>query len=112
MSANDAGEARVVVGSGNVYADLNFEYPEEELAKAKLVSIISRVISDSKLTQVKVAELTGLDQPSVSKLLRGRTGGFSLERLIALLNSLGQDVEIKVQPADGSNGRTTIAPAS
>lgn len=112
MSRDKADEERVVAGSDNVYADLNFENPEEELAKAKLVSIISRVISDSKLTQVKVAELTGLDQPSISKLLRGRTGGFSLERLIALLNSLGQDVEIKVQPADSSSGRTTIALAS
>jgi len=91
-----AEEVKITEGSGNVFADLGFENPEEELAKSKLVSAISKVIDAQGLTQAKVAEAIGIDQPQVSRLLRGRTEGYSTDRLIRILNQLGQDVEIRV----------------
>lgn len=92
-------------GIGNVFADLGFENPEEELAKSRLVQAISEVIHAKKLTQAKVAAAIGLDQPQVSKLQRGRTGGYSTDRLIRILNQLGQDVEKSVLEASATARR-------
>jgi predicted XRE-type DNA-binding protein len=84
----------VTQGSGNVFADLGFAEPEEELAKAKLASRIRQIIKDRRLTQAAAATLMGVDQPKVSALLNGRLANFSSERLMRLLTALGQDVDI------------------
>jgi predicted XRE-type DNA-binding protein len=49
--------------------------------------------------QAKAAELFRLDQPKISRLMRGQLSGFSTGRLIHLLNLLGQDVVIVIRPA-------------
>jgi len=82
--------------SGNVFADIGIKNPEEYMAKAKLASQINKIIKDK--TQKAAAELLGLDQPKISDLACGRLTGFSITRLIALLNKLNQDVEIVVKP--------------
>lgn len=98
-------EEKLTRGSENVFADLGFENPDEELAKAKLVSAIAEVIANRKLTQARAAEIIGIDQPAVSKLLRGRTGGFSIDRLFGILNRLGQDIEISIRPKPSEDMR-------
>lgn len=82
---------------GNVFADLGFEHPEEELAKAQLILQIVRLVRARGLTQTAAAQVLALPQPKVSLLLRGRMAGFSTDRLIRLLNRLDQDVEIVVR---------------
>lgn len=84
-------------GSGNVFADLGFANPEEELLKANLVIAIHDQIERLKLSQTKAAAIMGISQPDVSKLLRGRTGLYSLERLLGFIRALGHDVEISVK---------------
>jgi predicted XRE-type DNA-binding protein len=95
----------VTPGSGNVFADLGLPNPEERLAKAHLASRIDDVLRRRKLTQRQAAALMGIDQPKVSHLLHGRLSGFSTQRLIDFLNSLGQDVEIVVRTAPRSRKR-------
>jgi predicted XRE-type DNA-binding protein len=95
----------VTKGSGNVFADLGFSEPEEELTKAQLASHIRHVIKERRLTQAGAASLMGIDQPKVSALLNGRLANFSSERLMRLLTSLGRDVEITVRPAPKSRKR-------
>lgn len=97
--------------SGNVFADLGFENPEEELAKAKLARALGEVIKGKGLSQSKVATLLGVDQPTVSRLLRGHTGGFTVDRMMRLLNRLGQDVEIAVSPKRGDEARVSVSVA-
>jgi predicted XRE-type DNA-binding protein len=41
--------------------------------------------------------LLEIDQPNVSRLLRGQLSGFSYERLLKFLNALGCDIEIVVK---------------
>jgi predicted XRE-type DNA-binding protein len=84
--------------------------PEEALAKARLADLISETIEDLGLTQTKAGELLGIDQGTVSKLVRGRLDGFSQERLIRYLNALGNDVEILVRRAEepGHPGKVTV----
>lgn len=89
-------ESTVTYGSDNVFSDLGFENAGEMLTKAKLAVAIKDVIKARKLTQVQAAELMGIDQPRVSKLIRGRLGDFSTDRLMQYLLRLGSDVEIVV----------------
>jgi predicted XRE-type DNA-binding protein len=97
-------------GSGNVFADLGFAEPEEELAKAELASHIRQVIKHRRLTQVAAAALMGIDQPKVSALLNGRLANFSTERLMRLLTTLGQDIEIVVRekPSQLERGKIRV----
>lgn len=98
------------ISTGNVFADLGFEHPEEELAKAQLVLQIVELVRAKGLTQVQAAELLGLPQPKASLLLRGQTRGFSTSRLIRFLNRLGQDVDIvvKSKPAARTDARLQV----
>ena len=85
------------VSSGNIYADLGFEDAEEMAAKASLVREIRRTMDRRGLTQVKVAKLTGVDQPTLSKLLRGRMSNFSLDRLTQMLRDLGRNMTLLIE---------------
>jgi len=53
--------------SGNVFADLGVDAPNEMLAKAKLASVILDVIERRKPTQHKAAKILGTDQAYISK---------------------------------------------
>ena len=49
---------KVTASSGNVFADLGFDNPEEELLKAKLVREIRGIIKRRKLTLTKAAAIS------------------------------------------------------
>ena len=93
---------KIETGSGNVFADLGFQDAEERLLKAKLATKIAQLIEDKGLTQTQAAERTALDQPKVSKLLRGQLSGFSADRLFAILNRLGHSVEVRISAKERS----------
>ena len=87
--------------SGNVFADLDYPNPEEALAKSRLTRFIADILKQQGLTQTQAAALLGIDQPKVSRLLRGQFREFSLERLIQFLGALDRQVDIVVRPAKG-----------
>jgi predicted XRE-type DNA-binding protein len=89
-------------GSGNVFADVGLPNAEERLAKADLAIRISETIRARRLTQTRAAQILKIDQPKVSRLLRGQLSGFSTERLMHFLTLLGRDIEITVRPAPRS----------
>lgn len=93
---------QVEEGSGNVFADIGLPNPEERLAKADLAIRISEAIRARRLTQTRAAHILKIDQPKISRLLRGQLSGFSTERLMHFLTLLGRDVEIIVKPASRS----------
>src|ERR1700690_3809547 len=85
--------------SGNVFADLGVENPEEYLAKAELAARILRIIQNRRMAQTAAGKVLGISQPKVSALLNGRLDGFSTDRLFRFLNNLGCDVQINVSQA-------------
>ena len=107
------GSEEVEVGSGNVFADLGFQDAEEMLLKAKLATRIAELIEKKGLTQAQIAERIALDQPKVSRLLRGQLSGFSADRLFAILNRLGHSVEVRIsmkeRPPEKSHTRVMLA---
>ena len=90
-------DKKVTASSGNVFADLGFANPEEELLKAKLVREIRGIIKRRKLTQVQAAAVLGLKQPDVSALVTGRVGKFSIDRLVRCLDRLDYKVDLVVR---------------
>jgi predicted XRE-type DNA-binding protein len=103
-----SGDEKVTRSSGNVFADLEFANPHEELAKAQLVSAISGIIGKSEMTQAQVSKLIRVDQPTVSKLLRGRTSGFTTDRLFNILRLLNHDVQINVRPSKAGKAKLSV----
>ena len=104
-------DKKATVSSGNVFADLGFANPEEELLKAKLVREIRAIIKRRKLTQAKAATLLGLKQPDVSAIATGRVGKFSIDRLVRCLDRLDYrvDVVIRQKPVRRAGSRAAAA---
>ena len=100
-----AGKMKVIMGSGNVFADLGFANAEDMRLRADAVARIRAIMAEKKLTQAAMGKLLGLKQPDVSAMLGGRLTKFSLERLLRFLTALDQDVAIIVKK------RTSKAPA-
>jgi predicted XRE-type DNA-binding protein len=71
--------------------------PMSICSRLAFVIFIGKRIEQLGLTQQAAAKRMGIKQPDVSNLLRGRFDGFSLERLLGFVRSLGSDVEIKVK---------------
>jgi predicted XRE-type DNA-binding protein len=99
--------------SGNVFADLGLPNAEERRTKADLAIRIAAAIQGHGLTQAGAARMLQIDQPKISRLLRGQLSGFSTERLMQFLTLLGRDVEIVVRRAPRSRrqGRLRVLAA-
>src|SRR5713101_2752727 len=100
--------------SGNVFADMGFSPAEaaELSAKSRLISAIDETIKRRKLTQLEAARRCGTDQPTLSKVLRGRMESVTIDRLAVWLMALGRTVEIRVRPYDakGKTGHLVTTP--
>jgi predicted XRE-type DNA-binding protein len=92
---------RYEIGSRNVFKDLGLPNAGEHLVKAQLVYKIDAIMKERGLKQAEAADLLGVKQPDVSKMLRGEFRQFSVERLLRFLVALDQDVEIVVKPHRG-----------
>jgi predicted XRE-type DNA-binding protein len=105
---------RVEEGCGNVFADIGLPNPEERLAKAALAIRIASAIRARRLTQASAARILKIDQPKISRLLRGQLSGFSTERLILFLTLVGRDVAIviKTAPRSRRQGRLRVIAAA
>jgi predicted XRE-type DNA-binding protein len=101
---------------GNVFADIGFTPAEaaDLTAKSTLIMAIKDAVQHRKLTQQEAARLCGTDQPTLSKVFRGRMESVTIDRLASWLNALGQDVEITVKPAPRSRrqGRLRVVEAA
>ena len=88
--------------SGNAFADIGFTPAEaaQLTAKSKLITAIGETIKRRKLTQQEAARRCGTDQPTLSKVLRGRMESVTIDRLTAWLTALGRTVEIRIRPYD------------
>jgi predicted XRE-type DNA-binding protein len=83
--------------SGNVFQDLGFADAEMHKVKAGIVARIQEAITQRALNQIAAADLLGIDQPKISKLLRGDFAGYSLDRLTKFLTALDMDVTIRIK---------------
>ncbi len=102
-------EPSFTISSGNVFADLGVDEPEEALAKAALAYKISRIIDEKTLTLAQAARALGVDQPAILALVRGQLDDFTTDHLLRFLTALDHDVEIAVTPKGSSRVHGQIA---
>ena len=76
--------------------------------KFGLVIEIARALRRLDLTQEEAGRRMGVPQPKVSAMLRGDFTNLSERKLMACLNRLGYDIEIKVRPTDEPIGHLTL----
>jgi predicted XRE-type DNA-binding protein len=99
-------------GDRNVFADLGQPDAAAHMLKAELVAQIDRIIRERRMTQKQAAELLGLSQPDISRLLRGNFRQYSVERLLRLLTLLGRDIDITIRKAAARRpGRVNVEAA-
>jgi len=99
---------RQVAGGKNAFKDIGKPDAEEHLIKAQLVFKIDAIMRSRGLKQIEAADLFGVKQPDVSKLLRGEFRQFSVERLLRFLVALDHDVEIIVKPHRDRNNAPAL----
>jgi predicted XRE-type DNA-binding protein len=107
--AKKPGADDIVRGSGNVFADLGLPDAEERQTKLRLAYALNMVIDAQRLTQEAAAVRLGLNQPKVSALRNYKLEGFSVERLMTLLNALDRDIEIVIRKKPKSRPAARIS---
>jgi predicted XRE-type DNA-binding protein len=75
-------------GTGNLFADLGYADPDTNLLKARLVNHLLEITRERKLTQTQAAELVGMSQPDISRLMKGQFRDVSVERIMRMLTRL------------------------
>jgi predicted XRE-type DNA-binding protein len=92
-----------------VFADLGLPEADELQTKLRLVHALNAAIEERKLNQAAAAVKLGLNQPKVSALRNYKLEGFSVERLMTLLNALDRDVEIVIRKKPRSRAAARIS---
>jgi predicted XRE-type DNA-binding protein len=89
-------DMELVRGSGNLFRDLG--YPDAELrqAKALLAAEIIKVLDAQGLSTRQAEARTGIAHAEFSRIRNVRLERFTLDRLLAILDKLGQHVELSV----------------
>jgi predicted XRE-type DNA-binding protein len=91
------------VGSIEVMANA-----EKAGVRAQLCFAINSILEERQLTQTEAAQVMGVHQPTVSKLKGYQMETFSVERLMRLITTLGQDVAIEIRPRAEGAGRVRV----
>ncbi len=89
-------DAELMRRRGNVYRD--FERPDAglEQARAIIAGKIIDIINDRKLTTRDAEKLTGVSHSEFSRIRNAQLRRFTLDRMIAILGKLDEDVEVNV----------------
>ena len=89
-------DIELVHGSGNVFRDLGLPNPEAEQLKAILAAKIIAVLDNENITVRSAHEKTGFAAADFSRVRQAKLARFTIDRLMAMLDRLGQDVEVTV----------------
>ncbi len=82
--------------------DAIMDTPQEALnmkLRSELMMQIRQAIEVNGWTQEKAAKQLEVTQPRISDLSRGKIDFFSLDMLVNMLASMGEEVEIKIKAA-------------
>jgi predicted XRE-type DNA-binding protein len=87
----------IVRGSGNIFRDLGHPDADREQLRALLAARIVGVLDDRKLTVRAAHDVTGVAAADFSRIRKANLGRFTIDRLMAILARLGQQVEVSVK---------------
>lgn len=94
--SDDNDDFELVYGSGNVFRDFN--YPDADIRQAKciLAAEIIKILDARQWTIRRAEEATGINHADFARIRNVNIGRFTLDRLMAILGKLGQEVELAV----------------
>ena len=96
----------------SAYHELGFPDADEMLLKAQLVMKIAQILRERDWTQQRAAQVLGLTQPKLSRMLRGEFRGVSEIKMMECLVRLGRGVKIVVEPEGvKATGRVEVVAA-
>jgi predicted XRE-type DNA-binding protein len=109
-----AGRERAVTrGTANLFADLGFADAVERQTRLRLAFALNQLLAARQLSPSEAAKVLGITLPEGAALRRYKLAGFSVERLMKLLTSVDQDVEIVIRrkPRSRKAGRISVVAA-
>ena len=86
----------LVRGSGNVFRDFGRPDADVQQTKALLAALIIRVLDEEGLSTRKAQARTGVSHADFTRIRNVQLGRFTIDRLMTVLNKLGQQVEVQV----------------
>jgi predicted XRE-type DNA-binding protein len=89
-------ETDIIRGSGNVFRDLGLPDAGREQLRALLAAKIIGVLDERKLTVRAAQKITGVAAADFSRIRKANLGRFTIDRLMSILSSLGQEIEVSV----------------
>jgi predicted XRE-type DNA-binding protein len=92
----DDDDLELIDGSGNIFRDFGDPNADREQLRALLAARIIGVLDDQKLTVRAAHEITGIAAADFSRIRRVKLGRFTIDRLMSILDALGQEVDVTV----------------
>ena len=89
-------EFELIRGSGNVFRDVGRPNSELEQVRAVLAAEIIRTLDVRGLSTREAGRLTGVSHSEFSRIRNARLERFTLDRMIAILEKLDEDVEVSI----------------
>ena len=86
----------LVRGSGNAFQDFGRPNANVEQTRAILATEIIRSLDKQKLSTREAEKLTGIGHSEFSRIRNARLGRFTLDRMIAILEKLDENIEISI----------------
>ena len=86
----------LVHGSGNVFRDFGRVDADVQQAKALLAARIIGILDDERLSTRKAEARTGVSHADFSRIRNVQLDRFTIDRLMIVLNKLGQRVDVRV----------------
>ena len=99
----------LIRGSGNVYADLGMQDSEQRQLRAILSAEIVKTLAADKLTVRAAGKITGVAAADFSRIRQARLKGFTIDRLMTILDRLDREVQVSVSVVPrGGVGRGAV----
>lgn len=97
-------DMELIRGSGNVFRD--FGYPDADVrqAKALLAAEIIKVLDGQGLSTRQAEARTGIAHAEFSRIRNVRLERFTFDRMLTMLDKLGQHVELTVTVTPRARG--------
>ena len=89
-------EFEIIRGSGNVFHDFGRINANLEQARAIIAKEIIRTLDERNLSTREAEAITGVAYSEFSRIRNAKLSRFTLDRMIAILGKLDDDVEVKV----------------
>ena len=89
-------DMELVRGSGNVYRDFGHPNAGLEQARAITAAKIINILDERKLSTRDAEKLTGVSHSEFTRIRNAQLRRFTLDRMIAILGKLDEDVEVSV----------------